>query len=156
MAEVTLQPVRRYNLDAAILFSDILVIIEAFGLSVTMPGGKGILVPEPLVSPEEVAVRLPATVNVREKLSHVLEAVKLIRRMLRTEGRDIPLIGFSGTCLKVVLFLECMFLLFFGINSCNRAPRLTQFKSSHWILSRTMDAFFLHGGGLLQTTTGRG
>ena len=99
VAECTLQPVRRYDLDAAILFSDILVVAEALGIRVEMPGGVGILVPEPLQSPADFdRIKLPAdsasaAALVKDELSHVTQAVSLIRTEL--EGK-VPLIGFSA------------------------------------------------------------
>ena len=101
VAECTMQPVRRYDMDAAILFSDILVIAEALNIEVTMPGGVGILVPCPLVGPADMKERLPSkdSLNkdfVHDKLGHVMKSVKLIRSQMKEEDISIPLIGFSA------------------------------------------------------------
>lgn len=89
--EVTLQPLRRFPLDAAIIFSDILVVPQALGLDVQMVKGKGPHFPDPLRSPDDLS-RL-ASPDVQRELGYVYDAVALTRRVL---GGRVPLIGFAG------------------------------------------------------------
>ncbi len=90
--EVTLQPLERYPLDAAILFSDILTIPDALGLGLYFEEGEGPRFRKPLATPKDIEY-LPV-LNTPVDLPYVLDAVRLIRRELN--GR-VPLIGFSGS-----------------------------------------------------------
>ena len=90
--EVTLQPLARYPLDAAILFSDILTIPDAMGLGLHFVEGEGPRFAHPIRSTEDVA-RLVVP-DIDRELRYVTDAVTLIRRELA--GR-VPLIGFSGS-----------------------------------------------------------
>lgn len=90
--EVTLQPIDRFGLDAAILFSDILTIPDAMGLGLTFAAGEGPRFERPIRRRADVdALPVP---DPADKLSYVTDAVSLIRRELA--GR-VPLIGFSGS-----------------------------------------------------------
>lgn len=92
--EVTLQPIRRYAglLDAAIIFSDILVIPQAMGVEVLMDPGHGPILPQPLVDPSHLS-RLATHVDVDKELGYVFDAITLTRHELKGQ---VPLIGFSG------------------------------------------------------------
>ena len=90
--EVTLQPLRRYELDAAILFSDILTVPDAMGLGLYFADGEGPKFERPVRTPADIA-RL-AVPDMGSSLRYVMDAVSLIRREL--DG-SVPLIGFSGS-----------------------------------------------------------
>ena len=90
--EVTLQPLRRFKLDAAILFSDILTIPDAMGLGLYFETGEGPKFERPVRTAAEIR-KLPVP-DVTDKLGYVFDAVSLIRREL--DGQ-VPLIGFAGS-----------------------------------------------------------
>jgi len=90
--EVTLQPLRRYAMDAAILFSDILTIPDAMGLGLYFEQGEGPKFRKTVRTEADVAA-LPAP-DMTSDLAYVMNAVSLIRREL---NGSVPLIGFSGS-----------------------------------------------------------
>ncbi len=90
--EVTLQPLARYDLDAAILFSDILTVPDAMGLGLYFAEGEGPKFERPLR--EEWAIRDLSVPDPYERLRYVMDGVAEIRRAL---GNSVPLIGFSGS-----------------------------------------------------------
>jgi uroporphyrinogen decarboxylase len=90
--EVTLQPLERYPLDAAILFSDILTVPDAMGLGLYFETGEGPKFSNPVQ--DEKAVNALGVPDPEVELKYVMDAVRTIRREL--DGR-VPLIGFSGS-----------------------------------------------------------
>lgn len=90
--EVTLQPLRRYALDAAILFSDILTIPDAMGLGLSFGAGEGPKF-ERVIDSQAAVDNLPIP-DPEVELQYVMNAVRTIRRELHGE---VPLIGFSGS-----------------------------------------------------------
>jgi uroporphyrinogen decarboxylase len=90
--EVTLQPLNAFDLDAAIIFADILPPLEGMGLELEFIKGEGPLIHNPVRSRADVmALRTPPP---EESLGFTLQALSLVRQEL--ESREIPLIGFSG------------------------------------------------------------
>ena len=90
-AEVTLQPVDRLDVDAAILFSDLLLPLEPLGIPFDFVKGEGPVIHEPVRSADDVA-RL-RKFEPRESLGHVLATIRLLRAELADR---VPLIGFGG------------------------------------------------------------
>jgi uroporphyrinogen decarboxylase len=97
-AEATLQPIRRYGMDAAILFADILLILDALGLGVVFEKGEGPLV-EQISSPGDLARTPPQAAA--DRLSPVYETVSRVRAALPPET---ALIGFAGSPWTVSLY----------------------------------------------------
>jgi uroporphyrinogen decarboxylase len=90
--EITLQPIDQIGVDAAIIFSDILVVPQAMGLEVQMVEGKGPYLPQTIKTQSDLEkLRIP---DVNEKLSYVFDALTMTKKALN--GR-VPLIGFAGS-----------------------------------------------------------
>ena len=91
-SEITVQPIRRYGMDAAILFSDILVIPQAMNIEVEMKPNFGPYLPNPIHSKKELdQVIVP---DIQETLGYVMDAISMTKEKLNDE---IPLIGFAGS-----------------------------------------------------------
>lgn len=91
-SEITVQPIRRYGMDAAILFSDILVIPQAMDIEVEMKPNFGPYLPNPIRSKEDLEkVIVP---DIQDTLGYVMKAITLTKEKLNDE---IPLIGFAGS-----------------------------------------------------------
>lgn len=99
-SNITVQPVDRYEglIDAAIIFSDILVIPQALGMDVRMIDKVGPSFPDPIKTPEDITTKLVAASEIDEalvdrELGYVFDAIKATKRKLRDR---VPLIGFCG------------------------------------------------------------
>ncbi|XP_065221438.1 uroporphyrinogen decarboxylase [Planococcus citri] len=99
--KVTLMPIERFDLDAAIIFSDILVIPQALGMEVELVPGRGMVFPNPLVTPQDIST-LKYPCNVYDKLKYVFDAITMTRYSLKGK---VPLLGFSGAPWTLMCFM---------------------------------------------------
>jgi len=99
-AEITLQPIKRIGVDAAIIFSDILVIPQAMGLEVLMEEGKGPSLPNVIKTKNDI--NCLSADGVEEKLSYVMKALTLTKQELNSE---VPLIGFAGAPWTILCYM---------------------------------------------------
>jgi uroporphyrinogen decarboxylase len=98
-AEVTLQPIRRFDLDAAIIFSDILLPLEKMGVTLTFTD-VGPQIDTPVRSRDDVRRLVP--IQAEEDLPYVLDAIEIVRNELHGK---LPLIGFSGAPFTLASYL---------------------------------------------------
>ncbi|CAL2081655.1 uroporphyrinogen decarboxylase [Tenacibaculum sp. 190524A02b] len=99
-SEITVQPIRRYGMDAAILFSDILVVPQAMNVEVEMKPNFGPYLPNPIRDRKSLdQVIIP---DVDEELGYVMEAIKATKEKLNDE---IPLIGFAGSPWTILCYM---------------------------------------------------
>ncbi|MCF6277585.1 MAG: uroporphyrinogen decarboxylase [Anaerolineales bacterium] len=98
-AEVTLQPVKAFGVDAAILFADILLPLQPMGVNFDFVPGKGPLIQNPVRTTADISALKP--VSAEASLGHVMSAI----RILRGELSDVPLIGFCGAPFTVASYM---------------------------------------------------
>ncbi|NQW35395.1 MAG: uroporphyrinogen decarboxylase [Flavobacteriales bacterium] len=98
--EITIMPVKQVGVDAAILFSDILVIPQAMGIEVQMKPNFGPYIPNPIRTQKDVdAIVLP---DVNHELKYVMDAIKMTKQELNNE---VPLIGFAGSPWTILCYI---------------------------------------------------
>ncbi len=136
-AEVTLQPVRRLGVDAAIIFSDILVIPEALGLNYEMVEKKGPFFPKTIDS--EQGLSLLKDINPTEDLGYVTEAIQIVKKDL---NGTVPLIGFAGAPFTLL----CYMIEGSGSKTFSKARKLLYQKPqlAHAILDKITNASILY------------
>ena len=98
VAEITLQPLRRMAVDAAILFSDIMVPLAAVGVPVRIEPGRGPVVDEPMRTKADLARLRP--LEPERDVPYVLESIRLLRKEL-----EVPLLGFAGAPFTLASYL---------------------------------------------------
>lgn len=136
-AEVTIQPVDILDVDAAIIFSDILVIPEAMGLPYEMVEKRGPFFPETIKS--EADVKKLKTDNAAEDLSYVIDAIKLTKKEL--DGR-VPLIGFAGAPFTIF----CYMVEGSGSKTFSKAKKMlyTEPVLAHQLLQKITDSTIIY------------
>jgi len=136
-SEITVQPIRRYGMDAAILFSDILVIPQAMNVEVQMKADFGPYLPNPVRSQKDVDnVIVP---DIQETLGYVMEAIKMTKEKLNDE---IPLIGFAGSPWTIL----CYCVQGQGSKTFDKAKEFcfTQPIAAHTLLQKITDTTILY------------
>ncbi len=131
-SEITVQPIRRFGMDAAILFSDILVIPQAMNIEVQMKPDFGPYLPSPIRDQKDLdAVAVP---DVSEALGYVMDAIRMTKEKLED---TIPLIGFAGSPWTIL----CYCVQGQGSKSFDLARGFcfTQPKAAHELLQKITD-----------------
>jgi uroporphyrinogen decarboxylase len=132
-SEITLQPVQQVGVDAAIIFSDILVIPQAMGVEVLMEEGKGPSLPNIIKTQKDIDALI--TNNVEEELSYVTKALSLTKQEL---NGLVPLIGFAGAPWTIL----CYMVEGKGSKTWEKAKQFcyTQSDLAHQLLQKITDA----------------
>ncbi|WP_299533911.1 uroporphyrinogen decarboxylase [Ulvibacterium sp.] len=131
-SEITVQPIRRFGMDAAILFSDILVIPQAMNIEVQMKPNFGPYLPNPIRSQKDVdSVIVP---DVNQELDYVMQAIGMTKEKLNNE---VPLIGFAGTPWTIL----CYCVQGQGSKTFDKAKGFcfTQPRTAHEMLQKITD-----------------
>lgn len=131
-SEITVQPIRRYGMDAAILFSDILVVPQAMNIPFEMKAGVGPFLQNPIRTQKDVDHTIVPDIG--DSLGYVMEAIKMTKQMLNDE---IPLIGFAGSPWTVF----CYCVQGQGSKSFDKAKEFcfTQPVAAHQLLQKITD-----------------